>query len=230
MPDIRLKVLALSRDNPNFDVGRLGEPASASLGAELDALDGAGIISRSQGTWTMNGVQRVRLAEQLVHSGKDPRKVSRLLGWQEFEDFAKTTFTENGFQAEKHLVFRTPVGRREIDILAWNNNFALAVDCKHWRRGLSPSSVKVAVTAQVERVRYLARRIDLLHRLKMPQPESRNIIPVILTLSETRDWLVDGVPVVPVSKLVNFIYGLSPIDRSIRRVPVAGHGTQVRLK
>ena len=31
----------------------------------------------------------IMLAEELIHSGRDPQKVSRFLEWQEFEDFVK---------------------------------------------------------------------------------------------------------------------------------------------
>jgi Holliday junction resolvase-like predicted endonuclease len=160
------------------------------------------------------------LAEQLIHSGADAKRVSRFLGWQEFEDFAEHILSENGFSTCKHLVFKSSLGRREIDIFAWNDTLILAVDCKHWIRGLSTGRMKKAAQAQIERTIAVARRPELLHRLKVPIPDVRSVIPVILTLGEVRDRLIHGVPIVPVSKLSSFIYEVSPIDKSIKRIRV----------
>jgi methylmalonyl-CoA mutase cobalamin-binding subunit len=161
------------------------------------------------------------LAEQLLHRGVDPKKVSRLLGWQEFENFSEHMLTENGFSTQKHLVFKSEAGRREIDILAWNDTFMLAVDCKHWLSGLSPGRMRRAAQAQVQRTIALARRPELLYHLKVTHPEKRSIIPLVLTLGELRERLVDRVPVVSVSKLLNFIYGVSPIEESVKRIGVS---------
>ena len=177
----------------------------------------------------MDEVQRVKLAEQLIHGGKDPEKVSRLLGWHEFEAFVQHILFENGFQTQKHFIFKTRAGRREIDVLAWNDTFTLAVDCKHWRSGLSTGRMRKAAQAQIERASSLARRPELLHRLNVDNPERRRITPVILALGELHERLVDGVPVVPVSKLVSFLYGLSPIDDNVKRLKVPEHGPQSRL-
>jgi hypothetical protein len=166
------------------------------------------------------------LAERLIHSGVDAKKVSRLLGWQEFEAFAEEILTENGFSTRNHLVFKSRTGRREIDILAWNDTFMLAVDCKHWLRGLSPGRMKDAARAQVERVTALARRPELLLRLKVIRPEGRSIIPVILALGEVEDRLIDGVPIVSMSRLLSFIYGLSPIDPQVKRIGIPKSASQ----
>ena len=186
----------------------------------LDALESLGLLTLSDGRLSMNARQRVMLAERLIHSGFDAKRVSRFLGWQEFENFAESILSENGFVTRKHFVFKSSAGRREIDILAWNDTFLLAVDCKHWLRGLSSGRMKEAVQAQVERVSALACRPELLHRLKVPRPQGRDITPVILSLGELVDRLIDGVPIVCVSKLLSFIYGVSPLDGAIERVRV----------
>ena len=203
-------------------------------GAQHDALDALksmermGLLTLSDGRLSMNEEQRVMLAERLIHSGMDAKRVSRFLGWQEFEDFAESILSENRFVTRKHFVFKSSLGRREIDILAWNDTFLLAVDCKHWLRGSSYGRMKEAVQAQVERVSALAFRPELLHRLKVPRPEGRDITPVILSLEERVDRLIDGVPIVSVSKLLSFIYGISPLDSAIERVRVRSD-TQSRL-
>jgi hypothetical protein len=177
----------------------------------------------------MDSQQRMALAEQLIHNGGDPKKISRFLGWQEFEDFTEHIFSANSFRTVKHFVFKSSNGRREIDILAWNDTLMFAVDCKHWVRGLSTGRMRDAARAQIERAVSLANRPDLLKRIKVDHTEKRSIMPVILTLGDLRERIVEGVPIVSVSKLLSFIYGVSPVDDGIRRIPVSDLEAQSRL-
>ncbi len=173
--------------------------------------------------------QRIMMADHLIHDGRDPLRVSRFLEWQEFEDFAVGTLEENGFHTAKHFVFKSKVGRREIDILAWNDTFLFAVDCKHWLRGLSPKRMRDAAHAQVERTNGLAERPELLIKLGVTHPERRSIIPALLALGEPRQNIADGVPVVSVSKLMSFLYGISPVDNRFHNIRVRGLGTKLRF-
>ena len=86
-----------------------------------------------------------------------------------------------------------------------------------------------AAGAQIERVVLLANRPDLLKRLNVGHAERRSIIPVILALGDLREPIVEGVPIVSVSKLLSFIYGVSPIDDSMRRIQVSDLRAQSRL-
>ena len=226
--DLRLKLLELTSGRCSLRVKDLGGLPEGVPEDALDALENMGLLKVSDGRLSMNARQRVMLAERLIHSGLDAKRVSRFLGWQEFEDFAESILSENGFVTRRHFVFKPGAGRREIDVLAWNDTFLLAVDCKHWLKGLSSGRMKVAAQAQVERVSALAGRPELLHRLKVPRPEGRDIIPVILSLEELVDRLIDGVPIVCVSKLLSFIYGISPLDNAIERVRIHSD-TQSRL-
>ena len=218
--DLRLKLLELTSSSLALDMKDLSALPQIDLDAKLAALRKRGFVTLSDGFLSMDGQQRAMLAEQLIHDGVDPKKVSRHLGWQEFEDLTEHVLTENGFSTRKHLLFRTGAGRREIDILAWNDTFMLAVDCKHWLRGLSPARMREAAQAQIERATALVERPELLYRLKVSYPEGRSIIPVILALGELPERFVDSVPIVSVSRLVSFIYGISPIDDSVRRIRV----------
>ena len=157
--------------------------------------------------------------------GTTLRRFRRFLAWQEFEDLSKLTFEENGFRVVKHLIFKTRSGRREVDILAWNDSFLFAVDCKHWLRGLSTSRMSAAVRSQVERAKALAGKPDVLIRLGVTHYDRRRIVPIIITLGDPHRPVVDGVPVVSVLRLMSFLYGISPIDESFRSFPVKGLGT-----
>jgi len=71
----------------------------------------------------------------------------------------------------------------------------------------------------------MADRPELLVKIGVMHPGRRNIVPVIFALGNPRQPVVDGVPVVSVSKLVSFLYGISPVDERFRSFPVKNSGT-----
>jgi Holliday junction resolvase-like predicted endonuclease len=186
-------------------------------------------IRYHEGTVEMDATHRMRLAEHLIHEGHDPQKISRTLDWKEFEDFAEESLERNGFRTAKHVLFKSRIGRREIDLLAWNDSLLLAIDCKHWLRGLSHSRARQVVQAQVERAEALAEQCDLLKKRGVSEPGSRFLMPAILCLSEPHEGIVDGVPIVAVSRLISFLYGVSPLDENLRSIPVNSRTGQSTL-
>ena len=190
------------------------------LAEKMEKLAEGKLVNSHEGLVEMDTSQRMRLAERLVHQGYDPQKVSRTLDWKEFEEFAAESLEQNGFRTTRHVVFKSRIGRREIDLLAWNDSLILVIDCKHWQRGLSHSRARQVTQAQVERTEALAERSDLLKGRGVRYPENRFLMPTILCLSEPREGIVDRVPIVAVSKLISFLYGVSPVDESLKRIPV----------
>ena len=226
--DFQLKLLELTRDGQGVSLDELAGELQASPGtliSQAEALRIKGLANYHHGRFSLDTRQRILLAEELIHAGRDPQKVSRFLEWQEFEDFAVLVFEDNGFGVVKHLVFKTRLGRREIDLLAWNDTFLFAVDCKHWLRGLSPSRMSTAVRAQVERSEALAGKPELLVKFGVTHSDRRRIVPMIFTLGDPRQRFVDEVPVVSVLKLMSFLYGVSPVDESFQSFPVNVLGT-----
>lgn len=225
--DVQLKLIQLTRKAREVSLGELAHELHASLAtldSQAESLRSRGLATFREGTLILDTRQRVLLAEELIHAGRDPQKVGRFLEWQEFEDFSVLTLEQNGFRTLKHFVFKTRSGRREIDILAWNDTFLFAVDCKHWLRGLSTSRMSVAVRAQLERAEALAGKPELLSKFGVTHVERRQITPVIITLGDPRQVVVDRVPVVSVSKLMSFLYGISPVDERFRKLPVKNLG------
>ena len=230
--DIRIKLLELTRHSSRLTLDQLAQELRTKpvgLIDKVEKLRDCGLLSFGDGKLEVDARQRIMVAEELIHSGRDPLRVSRFLEWQEFENFAVSTFEENVFRTAKHLVFKTRLGRREIDVLAWNDTFLFAVDCKHWSSGLSPGRMSDAANAQVERAIALAKRPELLIKLGVTHTERRSIIPMILALGEARQSVADGVPVVSVAKLMSFLYGISPIDDRFRSVRVGNVGTQLKF-
>jgi Holliday junction resolvase-like predicted endonuclease len=221
--EIEVKLLELTKHGRSLTIEELSNALHVdrhNIEGKIQALTERGYLTATGDMIEVNATQRVILAERLIQTGCDPNHVARHLEWQEFEDFAYDYLKQNGFRTLKHFVFKTRNGRREIDILAWNDNFVLAIDCKHWRRGLSASGARIAAVAQIERVVTLCGRPDIIMRRGFAKPTGRKILPVIVSLCDPRESIVEGVPVVALRKLVSFLYGISPVDTALRMIPV----------
>jgi Holliday junction resolvase-like predicted endonuclease len=231
--DVGIKLLELTRQKRRLDLDELAEQIHSlnadELKRRITQLSEKGFVASKDGLIELDTRHRISIAQSLIQDGCDPLRISRLLGWQEFEDFAAMTLKQNAFKIAKHFVFKTRGSRREIDLVAWNDTFLLAIDCKHWLRGLSPSQARKVGNAQAERAAALAQRPDLLVKVGVENPEKRRVVPVILCLGDPRSGIVDGIPVVAVSKLISFLYGVSPVDERIRMIPVSIEAKQVKL-
>jgi len=230
--DFEIRLLDLTRNREGVTLAELAEQLHISPDALRDriaVLNEKGLLTVSDDAIELDVLKRMSLADYLIRNGRDPEKVSRSFRWQEFEDFAVHTLDGNGYQTFKHLVFKSRAGRREIDLLAWNDNFILIVDCKHWARHLSPSRVRNAASAQLERAKLLAERPDVLAKHGLRITARRDILPVIVTLAESQQRIMDGIPIVPILKLPSFLNGISPVDETLRMVPVQVKFHQSRL-
>ena len=221
--DFEIRLLTATKDKRRVLIKEVSDSIRMNPGIlrdRLAVLNENNLLTLSDEALEMSSAQRMLLAYRLIRKGDDPERVSRAFSWQEFESFAGHMLEENEYHASGHLVFKSSKGRREIDLVAWNDSVVLAVDCKHWARRLSPSRVRSAVSAQIERAQLLAERTELLTKCGMRMSKSRDVLPVIVTLVESQEKVVVGVPVVPILKLPSFLNGLSPIDESLRMIPI----------
>ena len=123
----------------------------------------------------------------------DPESISSKLDWKEFELFAEKAFASFGFDTSHNQRFTKP--RMEIDLVAEMGGLAFSVDCKHWKRTVGHTSMLKVGERQIARSRRLL-ELGTVDR----------VIPMILTLhDEMLHILEDGVAIVPVHKLSDFI-------------------------
>jgi len=229
---LEIKLLELTRETHRIALVQLAQQLniqSIKLARQVEDLAERKLVSRDYESLQMDAAQRMMLATELIYAGLDPQQVSRFLEWQEFESFAAECLERNGFRTVRHLLFKSRIGRREIDLLAWNDSFLLAIDCKHWLRSFSPSISRRVAYAQYERVEALAGRVDVLERHGVEKTEKRVLIPVIICLREPRVKIVDGIPIVQISKLISFLSGISPIDEGLRWIPIRAQREQTLL-
>jgi len=207
---LETKLLQLTKQKCRISVDNIQrEAGSEDLDKELHAFKEKGLINLNREFLEVTPRQRVMLAESLIRSGQDVQQVSRLLAWQEFEEFVEAALDESGFRSVRHVIFKSRVGRREIDIIAWNDVWILVVDCKHWSGALTHSRMKIAAEAQIQRGRALIERPEIMQRRGIARIELP-LLPVILTLGEPRERLIQGVPIVGLSKFSSFLQEVSP--------------------
>jgi Holliday junction resolvase-like predicted endonuclease len=125
--------------------------------------------------------------------GSDLETLSLGLDWREFEAFAEKIFASFGFSTVRNLRLRKPT--MEIDLVASRAGFSFVADCKHWKRNVGPASMTRIGERQTVRAKRIANDGSL-----------RKVMPMILTLrDESLFVLENGVPVVPIQRLPDFI-------------------------
>ena len=132
----------------------------------------------------------------------DLEKLSIDLDWKEFEVLAEKVFASFGYSTIRNLRLKKP--RMEIDLVASKGNFSFAADCKHWKRTAGNASMTRIGEKQASRAKRISE--DGLHK---------KVMPMILTMrDESLFVLENGVPVVPIHRLSDFILNWeeSPVE------------------
>jgi len=165
-----------------------------------------GLLYLHNGYVEINTLQRLKLAVHALQGGADYERVSSVLGWKEFESVAAVAFDAHGYNVETNLRFRQGGRRWEIDVVGCRRPLVVCVDCKHWRRSLYPSKLKIAAEEQVRRT--------LAFSDSLPNPAVRvdcvtwkeaRFVPMLLSLMPARFKFHDGTPVVPILQLQDFL-------------------------
>jgi len=181
---------------------------SDRLRSSLEVLRRDGLISLDGDQVAMNEEQRVRMAVRAIASGVDPEVVSKALDWKEFEGLSVHALESAGFETRTRFRFVSSGRRREIDILALSEPRILCLDCKHWRRAWR-SATERFVEAQIERVEALSRELPaLVTKIGVSRWRQAQLLPVLLTLSDTPYRVCNRVPVVSVFRLRGFLWDL----------------------
>ena len=145
-------------------------------------------------------------ALSLVSLGVNSETVSRMLPWGDFESFCADIAIAQGYQVKKNVTLRNP--RVQIDFVARSESVIASMDCKHWSR-LGPSAVRALALAQLRRSRLLRRTL---------KTERLPIVSAIITLFDSRERFAEGVAVVPVSVLPNFLQDLEGLTEMLEVV------------
>jgi len=207
---VLVETLRLSRGRNRVQIADIASSAKTSGSFARKALTNARI--EHDGNWvSVNSGFRIRLALDIARAGR-LRDSARALTWQEFERFAEECLEEAGFQTEKNVRVQGDGRAWQIDVVGFRGDLVVTMDCKHWNTPGYLSKFKLAAEHQ---------RTATLHLLARPvektiqRDKERQALPVILTLSEPRGQLSEGVVLVSVEKLPSFLSGVTPYDENL---------------
>ncbi len=150
----------------------------------------------------------VATALALIRIGLSPEKAAALLDWRSFEDLCMRGFQLSGMEVLKGVRFSFNRRRYEIDLLGTLNELILSADCKMWSKGTSPKLYKLrkAAIKQLERTKLLAKALKTtkIEGIEVRKGESL-VIPVVITWLDFNGRFSDGVPIIPLYALPNFL-------------------------
>ena len=137
---------------------------------------------------------RVRLSviENLLVRGLSMDKVVEAIDWRGFESLVSEFFKSYGYKTYRNY----RIGRNEYDVIAVKGDHLISIDCKHWDKPLPPSKAREVV----ENLRMRSKKL-----YGDPIFKGRKIYMAVITMRESRVSFIDGVAVIPVTYLRDFI-------------------------
>jgi Holliday junction resolvase-like predicted endonuclease len=172
----------------------------------LLTLQNEGLINLKDNIIGASDEQRLKIAFRALERGADIEVVSGLLQWKEFEAMVAVALETNGYSIVRNLRFKDHQRRYEIDVVGYKGSFVVCVDCKHWHHRIGKSTLRMVTNAQVERVRSLSKHfLDPRIKLRWPSDVALRFIPVIISLVVEEVRFYDGVPIVPILQLQDFL-------------------------
>jgi len=207
---VLIETLRQSRDRNRVQIADVASSARATESFSRKVLTEA-LIAHDNDWVSLSPGSRIGVALDIARAGR-LRDSARALTWQEFEKFAEECLEEAGFQTEKNV--RVLGGGRtwQIDVVGFRGDLVVTMDCKHWNTPGYFSRFRLAAEHQ---------RTATLHLLARPAEKmiqgdkERQALPVILTLSEPRGQLSEGVVLVSIEKLPSFLSGVTPYDENL---------------
>ena len=192
-PDLLVKALAAMEPETTLEKFQAasGIASRAVARSVLDFLARNDIGATGRSAIKFSGSDRLYAAMLALQGGCDMERVSAHLSWRDFEKLASEALASFGYRTQTNVQLTRP--RMEIDVVGVSSGFAIAVDCKHWKRS-SMSSIAGFAEKQAARARRLIK-----HGM------ASQAVPVIMTLHAESVRFAGGVPVVPVHKFRSFV-------------------------
>lgn len=206
--EILISILKLTREGPaNIElIAKNSRIPSSVIEEYIEKFLSLNLVERKGTLVKVDPLQRLKIAIKATSLGADIEKVCRNLSWKEFEDVAVIAFQTYGYSTIKHFRFRYENKMWEIDVLAIKGRIAACVDCKRWMKRLTESTMSRMVKAQIERVKALSKILPRAREtLVFPAEGKILLLPVILSLVPASSKFYNGVPIVPILQLQNFL-------------------------
>jgi hypothetical protein len=203
-----ISLLKLTREGPvsHERIKQEARMPSSTIMDLLWKLQNDGLINGQGILIEVDSLNRLKLAVQAVQAGADLERVSKLLRWQEFEGIAAYGFERNGYHVFRNVYFKQGERRYEMDIVALQGQLVVCADCKHWKRGLTPSVLNKVAEEQAQRTSAFTEALPSPKiRIDFAPKVPTTFVPAILTLIPASSKFYDDIPVVPVLQLQGFL-------------------------
>lgn len=214
-----ISILKLTKNNDVLieDVKRDSKLPFGRLVDLLERLQNEDLLILNDDNVNVDSEKRLKLAVKAISLGADVEDASNFLSWQEFESITAAALTNNGYSVVQNFRFKHASRRWEIDVVGCRKPLVVCVDCKDFHRGISPSTMRRIVEAQVERACALADVLpDLSMRLECAKWAKAKIVPVVMVLIPSRFKYYDEVPIVPILQLQDFLTQLPAEVESLK--------------
>ncbi|MGH9997586.1 MAG: hypothetical protein ACRD7F_06205, partial [Nitrososphaeraceae archaeon] len=97
--------------------------AHNKIGIQLD--------TNGKQTLLFSEIDRIRASFLSLQMGCDIQECSKVLSWKDFEYFTSELLTMFEYSTKVNIVLSKP--RAQLDIIGIKNDFAITIDCKHWK-------------------------------------------------------------------------------------------------
>jgi hypothetical protein len=206
--DILLRLLKLTKAGPSSrsHIAKAMNLPAEAIEEALSFFFEKGLFDEYNGLIEASPSQRLGMAMTALALGADFERVCSSLSWKEFEGVTGQAFEANGYRVIRNFHFKDLSRRWELDVLGLKQPIALCADCKHWKRGWRNAASASAVQAQIERTAALSEALPRYARVLRIESWTRaRLVPVVLSLVKGPCKFYNGVPVVPVLQIQDFI-------------------------
>ena len=147
-------------------------------------------------------MDRIRASLLALQLGCDIQECSKLLSWKDFEFFTCELLSLFEYKTSVNIVLSKP--RAQLDVIGIKNDFAITIDCKHWKNN-NKTTLTVYAEKQIRRTMLWLQR----------EKKITKALPMIITLNNSIFKFIKGVPVVPILTLKSFLKEFDNSDESI---------------
>jgi hypothetical protein len=153
-------------------------------------------------TLLFSDIDRIKASLLSIQLGSDIHECSKLLSWKDFEYFASELLNLFEYSTRVNIVLSKP--RAQLDVIGIKNNFAITIDCKHWKYN-NKTSLSMYAEKQRRRTMLWFQREKTITK----------VLPMILTLYSSNFGFINGVPIVPILTLKSFLNEFDKYEDSI---------------
>ncbi len=166
---------------------------------------------------------RLELVLYGLKLGLPIKRLSRYVNWRDFEKVSAKILSSHGYIVYTNVLLTRPK-RLEIDVLGIDEGTGrtIVIDCKHWKYGISPSSIIEVGRRHIDRVKnflkyvsWVSKKYPLVNRVKYA-------IPVLVTFTTPKIRNVDNrLIVLSIGELNNFLSDLYLVLEELGIKPIS---------